>query len=135
MPDAVLAVVVDDRGGLVVVGAKALLQSLGVVVAALNKGLAGDVILHRLLGGVEGCVVGSAGGRVDQSAGNAGDKEGVVDLKLDSVLQVTLTLLEHGIEALSLGDGAGEAVENEAVAVKMLIRSPSRELCLNTNPP
>lgn len=46
MPDAVLAVVVDDGGSLLVVGAKALLQCLGVVVAALDKGLAGDVVLH-----------------------------------------------------------------------------------------
>ena len=117
LPDAGLLVVVDNGGGLLVVGAEALLQGVGVVVGALDEGLAGDVVLHVLLGGVEGGVVGSARGRVDEAAGDAGDEEGVVDLELDDVAELALLLLEHGVEAFSLGNGAGEAVEDESASV------------------
>jgi len=51
---------------------------------------------------------------VDEAAGDAGDEEGVVDLKLDGVLELLVTGLEHGVEALGLGHGTGEAVEDES---------------------
>lgn len=73
-------------------------------------------------------MVGSAGSRVDKSAGDTGDKETVIDLKLDSVLEVTFPLLEHGIEAFGLGDGAGEAIENKAVASKVSVTPIGQEL-------
>ena len=113
LPDASLAVVVDDGGGLLVVGGETLLEGVGVVVAALDKGLAGDVVLHVLLRGVEGAVVGAAGGRVDQTASDTGDEERVVNLQLNSMLERLLALLEHGVETLGLGDGSGETVKDE----------------------
>ena len=59
LPDTILLVVTDDRSGLSVVGTEALLESFSVVIGTLNKGLAGDVVLHVLLGRVEGPVVGT----------------------------------------------------------------------------
>ena len=93
---------------------QALLQGVGVVVAALDERLARRVVRHGLLGGVEDGVVGAARGRVDEAAGDAGDEEGVVDLELDGVLELLGAGVEHGVEVLGLGDGAGEAVEDEA---------------------
>ena len=43
------------------------------------------------------------------------DKERVVNLELDSVLELLVALLEHTVQTLGLGDGAGEAVENETI--------------------
>jgi hypothetical protein len=115
LPDARLLVVVDDGGGLLVVGGEALLEGLGVVVGPLHQRLAGHVVPHGHLGRVEGGVVAAAGSRVDQAARDARDEQLVVDLELDRVLQGLLALAEHLVEALGLRDGAGEAVEDEAV--------------------
>lgn len=114
LPDAGLAVVVHNGGGLLVVGVETLLEGLGVVVGALDEGLAGDIVGHGLLGRVEGGVVGTAGCWVDQTTRDAGHEEGVVDLELDGVLEGLVAGLEHGVEALCLWDGAGEAVEDES---------------------
>lgn len=113
LPDAGLLVVADHGGRLGVVGCKALLQSIGVVVAALNKRLARHVVLHVVLRGVKGAVVAATGCRVDQTAGDTGDQQGVVDLQLDGVLELLVALREHRVEALGLHDGAGEAIEDE----------------------
>ena len=51
---------------------------------------------------------------MDEAAGDAGDEEGVVDLELDDMAELALLFLEHGVEAFGLGDGAGEAVEDES---------------------
>jgi len=75
LPDAGLLVVMHNRRGLLVIDSQALLQGLGVVVGALDKGLAGDVVLHGLLGRVEGAVVRAARGRVDEAAGDTLDEE------------------------------------------------------------
>jgi hypothetical protein len=56
-PDTGLLIVAHDRLGLLVVGNEALLESIGIVVTSLDKRLASNVILHVLLGGVEGGVV------------------------------------------------------------------------------
>lgn len=56
-PDTCLLVVADDGLGLLVVGDEALLQSVGVVVASLDERLASDIVLHVVLGRVEGGVV------------------------------------------------------------------------------
>lgn len=115
LPDAGLLVVVDYRGGLGVVGHEALLERISVVVGPLDQGLARNVIRHVLLGRVEGAVVAATRGRVHQAARDAGDEQGVVDLKLNGVLQLLLFLGEHLVESLGLGHGAGEAIEDEAV--------------------
>lgn len=115
LPDAGVLVVADDGRRLLVVGLETLAEGLGVVVGALHEGLASDVVLHGLLGRVEGQVVGTAGSGVDETARDARNKERVVDLELDGVLQGEVALAEHGVETLGLGNGAGEAVEDEAV--------------------
>lgn len=120
LPDARVLVVADDGGGLLVVGGETLLERVGVVVGALDEGLAGEVVLHVDLGRVEGAVVGAARGGVDEAAGDAGDQQGVVDLELDGVLQRGLLLGQHLVEGLGLGDRPGEAVEDEA-ALALLV--------------
>lgn len=117
LPDARLLVVRHDGGGLAVVSGEALLEGLGVVVGALYQGLAGDVVLHVALGRVEDLVVRAAGGGVHEAAGDARDEEVVVDLQLDGVLEGLLRRREHLVELFGLGDGAGEAVQDEAVGV------------------
>jgi hypothetical protein len=113
-PDVGLLVVVDDRGGLVVVSGQTLGESCLVVVGTLNEGLASDVVGHGLLGRVEDLVVRATGSGVDETAGDTGDEQVVVDAELNGVLERLLAGLEHGVEALSLGDGTREAVEDEA---------------------
>lgn len=113
-PDTILLVVTNDRGGLGVVGTKTLLEGVGVVVGALNQGLTGDVVLHIHLGRVEGTVVATAGGGVDETTGDALDEERVVDLKFYGMLEGLVALLKHGVKALGLGNGTREAVEDEA---------------------
>lgn len=54
---------------------------------------------------------------MDEAARDARDEQRVVDLELDCVLQGQVALAEHGVETLGLGDGAGEAVEDEAVCI------------------
>lgn len=123
LPDAGVLVVADDGRRLLVVGLEALAEGLGVVVGALDEGLASDVVLHGLLGGVEGQVVRTAGGGVDETARDARDEQGVVDLELHRVLQGEVALAEHGVETLGLGNGAGEAVEDEAVGGERVVRN------------
>lgn len=57
LPDVSLLVVSYDRGGLLMVGNEALLQSIGIVVGPLDQRLASDIIFHGLLGRIEDLVV------------------------------------------------------------------------------
>jgi hypothetical protein len=115
LPDTGLLVVAHNGLGLLVEGDEALLEGVGVVVGSLDQSLAGDIVNHLLLGGVEDLVVGSARGGVDQSAGDSGHQQIVGDLELHGLFEGLLLLREHFVELLSLGDGSGEAVQNEAV--------------------
>ena len=49
-PNALFLVVLDHGAGLLVEGGEALSKRLGIVVGSLDKGLAGHVVSHRLLG-------------------------------------------------------------------------------------
>lgn len=51
---------------------------------------------------------------MDEAAGDTRDEEGVVNLKLDGVVEGLVFCGEHGVQALGLGDSAREAVENES---------------------
>jgi hypothetical protein len=113
-PDALLLVVVDDGSGLLVVGSQALLEGLDVVVGTLDQGLAGNIVLHVVLGGVEDTVVRATGRGVDQTTGDTGDQQSVVDLELDGVVENLLLLGKHRVEALGLGDSPGETIKDEA---------------------
>lgn len=136
-PDALLTVVVGHGGRLGVVGAKALLERLGIVVGPLDQGFAGDIVRHGLLGRAvemqtivsisiseakmylggrlpELLVVAPPAGRVNQPAGDARDEEVVVDFEFDGVVELLLLALEHVIELLSLGRGSRESIEDEA---------------------
>jgi len=114
LPDAGVAVVVNDGAGLLVVGTKTLAESALVVVGALDERLAGDVVDHVGLRGVEDLVVRAAGSGVHETASDAGDKELVGDLELDGVLERLRLGLEHAVELDGLGDSAREAIEDEA---------------------
>jgi len=60
-------------------------------------------------------VVGAARSGVNETAGDTGDEEAVIDLHLDGIVEGAFPrFLEHGVEALSLGDGTGETVKDEA---------------------
>lgn len=113
-PDVGLLVVVDDGGGLVVVGGQTLGEGGLVVIGTLDEGLASDVVGHGLLGRVEDLVVRTTGSGVNETTGDTGDEQAVVDAELNGVLERLLTGLEHGVEALGLGDGTREAVKDEA---------------------
>ena len=114
LPDAGVAVVVDDRAGLLVVGTETLAESALVVVGALDERLAGDIVDHGGLRGVEDLVVRAAGGGVHETASDTGDEKLVGDLELDGVLERLGLCLEHAVELDSLGNGARETVEDEA---------------------
>lgn len=51
---------------------------------------------------------------MNETAGDTGNEELVVDAKLNGVLERLLACLEHVVEALGLGNGTREAVEDEA---------------------
>lgn len=120
-PDTGLLVVFDDRGGLGVVSRKTLLQRLGVVIGTLNQGLAGDIILHIVLGRVEDLVVRPSRGRVDKTSRNSGDQEGIVDLKLNSMLELLVTSFKHVIQTLSLSNSTREAIQNESRNIRQSV--------------
>lgn len=115
-PDTSGLVVVADRGGLGVVSSQTLSQGVGIVIGTLDQRLAGDIVDHVALGRVEDLVVRAAGSRVDQTTGDTGDEQSVVNLKLNGVLELLLAGQKHFIQTLGLGDSSGETVENETVA-------------------
>lgn len=120
-PDTGLLVVINHWGGLGMVGSQTLGQGVGVVIGTLDQGLAGDVVLHVILGGVEDLVVGTAGGRVDETAGDTSHQQGIINLQLNGVLELLLASEKHIVETLGLGDCPGETVQNEAVGPRVLI--------------
>lgn len=113
LPDASLLVVVNNRTGLVVVGRQSLLEGGLVVIASLDEGLAGNVISHVRLWGVEDLVVRAARCRVDQTASNSGNEKVVVDAELNGVLERHLPGGKHLVEALGLSDSTWETIKNE----------------------
>jgi hypothetical protein len=114
LPDAGVAVVVNDGASLLVVGTETLAESALVVVGALDEGLASNVVDHVGLRGVENLVVRAAGGGVHETTSDTGDEELVGDLELDGVLERLGLGLEHAVELDGLGDSAREAIEDEA---------------------
>ena len=113
LPDAGLTVVVNDGAGLLVVGTKTLAESALVVVGALDERLAGDVVDHVGLGGVEDLVVRAARGGVHETASDTGNEKLVGDLELDGVLERLGLGLQHAVELDSLGNSARETIEDE----------------------
>lgn len=121
-PDARLLVVTDNRTGLLVVRAQPLRQGVGIVVAPLDQGLARDVVDHLLDWRGEDLVVAAAAGRVDETSCDAANEQVVVDLQLNGVLERSLSLVQHAIELLGLGDCAWESIEDEPVKPNTLVR-------------
>lgn len=120
-PDTGFPVVFHNRGGLVVVCPKTLLQGVGVVVGALDQRFTGDIVLHLLLGRVEDLVVRAARSRVDQAASNSGNQEGIIDLQLNGVLKLLLALGKHVIQTLSLGNGTRETIKDETIEKQLAV--------------
>jgi hypothetical protein len=134
LPDAGVAVVVNDRASLVVVGTETLAESALVVVGTLDERLAGHIVDHAGLRRVEDLVVRAAGGGVHKATGDTGNKKLVGDLELDGVLQRLVLGLEHAVELDGLGNGAREAVEDEArhcvstAGSGLLFHNPSNDI-------
>lgn len=118
-PDAGLLVVVSNRGSLSVVCHQTLVQGVDVVVGTLNQRLAGDVVLHVLIGRVEDLVVRPSRGRVDQTASNSCDQKGIVNLQLNGVLELLVAVVKHVIQALSLGNGTRETVQDKTACLNI----------------
>lgn len=70
--------------------------------------------MHIRQDGPEFLVVGPSTGGVDKPPGNTGNEELVVDLELDSVLELLLLPLQHVVQLLCLWRGAGEAIKDKA---------------------
>lgn len=113
LPDAGILVVADNGSCLGVVGGETLLQGFGVIIGALNQGLASQVIRHGDLGRVEDLVVRAAGSRVHQSACDACYKERIIDLQLYCMLQFLVLLRQHFVKRLGLSNCAGKTVKDE----------------------
>mmetsp|Transcript_16232 Transcript_16232/g.43734 ORF Transcript_16232/g.43734 Transcript_16232/m.43734 type:complete len:260 (-) Transcript_16232:22-801(-) len=118
--EALLGIVVNDRGSLCVEGTEALAECGLVVIRALDERLACLVVAegHERLGKL--FVVTPAAGRVHHAPGDALDEELVVDLHLNNVVERHLFLCEHVVQLLGLLHGAREAVEDEAVLALLL---------------
>ena len=121
LPDTSVAVVVNNGAGLLVVGTETLAESALVVVGTLDQRLAGDIVDHGGLRGVEDLVVRATRCGVDEATGDTGDKELVGDLELNSVLEGLGLGLEHAVELDSLGNSAREAIEDEAEAYLLVL--------------
>jgi hypothetical protein len=68
---------------------------------------------------------------VDQSAGDTGNEQSIVNLQFDCVFQRLAHGLEHGVESFGLCDSSWETIENEAVAGQSAERpATEREDCL-----
>jgi hypothetical protein len=50
---------------------------------------------------------------VDKAARYAGDEELVLDLELDNVVEILLSVREHRVELFGLGDGTRKPVKNK----------------------
>ena len=109
-----LVIVGEDGGSLCVVGLHSLSQDLGVIVLALDKRLASEVVLALNLGWVELDVVRSATCGVNAATLNSLNKNVIVDLELNSLVDLLATRAEHAVELLSLNSGSGEAVKQES---------------------
>lgn len=113
-PDTFGLVVANNRGSLLMIRSQSLLKSFCVIIASLDQGLAGDVVLHSFLWWVEDFMVRPSRGRVDKAAGDTRDQQTIVDLQLDSMLERLLLAFEHLVKPLGLRDGTWEAIEDEA---------------------
>lgn len=119
VPDASLAVVADNWASLVVVGTQALLECVGIVIAALDERLASYIVSHVLLGRVEDLVVRATGCGVDETTSNSCNEQTIIDLKFDGVLERLPSRDKHLVELLGLWNSAGEAIKNETARVSL----------------
>mmetsp|Transcript_5832 Transcript_5832/g.15227 ORF Transcript_5832/g.15227 Transcript_5832/m.15227 type:complete len:303 (+) Transcript_5832:72-980(+) len=110
-----LRIVIHHRRGLVVEGAEALAQRALVVVGADHERLARVVVAHRHERLPELRVVTPAARRVDQPASDALDKQLVVNLHLDDVVELHALVRQHPVELLRLLHRARKTIEDEAV--------------------
>lgn len=52
---------------------------------------------------------------MDETTGDAGDEELVVNEELDNRVELLIAICKHAIELLGLRDGTGETIKNEPV--------------------
>lgn len=122
-----LLVVVRHGRRLLVVRGETLTKCFFIVVGALNKRLARDVVLHGLLRRAEDLVVAAAATWVDETSRDAADEELVGDLQFNHMVKLLLPVREHLVKLLSLGRRSRESIENKA----FLARTVRLELVLD----
>ena len=113
--EAAPAVVVDEGEGLAGVDVEAVADGGRVVVLADGEGGAAGVAEAVALGGEGGEVEGGAAGGADAAAGDAGHEDVVGDFEEEGAAEVDAFAREKVAEEVGLGEGAGEAVEEEDV--------------------
>lgn len=74
---------------------QSLLESIGVIVRALDQCFASDVVLHFCLGRVEDLVIRSARGWVHESPRYPGNEKAIIDLELDGVEEFLVSDGQH----------------------------------------
>ena len=104
------------------VGLHSAAEDFGVIVLALDEGFTSEIVMTLNLRGVELDMVGTTGGRVDTTALNTLNKDIVIDLELNSLVNDCLLLLEHAIELLSLDSGSWETVKEHSALTLGLLR-------------
>ncbi len=92
-----LLVIVKDGGSLGVVSLHALLKYFCVVIFALDQGFSSLIIDSCDFGWVELDVVGSPTGKVDSTPLNTLNKDIVIDLELNGLVDGSAFGLEHAI--------------------------------------
>lgn len=116
-------VVLQHGRGLVVELLQAGAQLLLGVIAALDERLAGDIVFACHLGRAEEQVVGAATGGVNQATGDSLDKQLVVDVQVDHLVDADVLLLQKAVQNLSLVDGSGKPIKDETLGALRALNS------------
>ena len=53
---------------------------------------------------------------MDESAGNTGNEQSIVDLQFNGVVELLLAVVQHVVQTLGLGHGTRETVKNETAS-------------------
>ena len=67
---------------------------------------------------------------MDETAGDTGNEESIVNLELNGVLELLVTLDEHLVEALGLGNCARKTVEDETNGLEsaLAMKNPEKHI-------
>lgn len=97
-PDALVTVVIDDWSGLLMISLKSFAKSLLIVIGSTYQRLARDVVLSRLFRRLELFMISSATGRMNKTTTDASDQQGIVNVKLNSMIKLLFVLRHHFVQ-------------------------------------